>query len=70
MRCYEHVQRLRRHEEERLQLIAADKAAIEAEELAEKAEEIRSAGRRSRGTAASPPHVVSGPSSWVLKWRG
>ena len=67
---YEHVQRLRRDEEERLQLIAADKAAIEAEELEEKAEEIRSAGRRSRGTAASPPHVVSGPSSWVLKWRG
>lgn len=67
---YEHVQRLRRDEEQRLQLIAADKAAIEAEELAEKAEEIRSAGRRSRGTAASPPHVVSGPGSWVLKWRG
>ena len=67
---FEHVQRLRRDEEQRLQLIAADKAAIEAEELAEKAEEIRSAGRRSRGTAASPPHVVSGPGSWVLKWRG
>jgi DNA-binding transcriptional regulator YhcF (GntR family) len=67
---YEHVQGLRRDEEARLQLIAADKAAIEAEELAEKAEEIRSAGRRSRGTAANPPHVVSGPGSWVLKWRG
>jgi GntR family transcriptional regulator len=67
---FDHVQRLRRDEEERLQLIAADKAAIEAEELAEKAEEIRSAARRTRGTAASPPHVVSGPGSWVLKWRG
>ena len=67
---HEHVQRLRRDEEERLQLIAADKAAIEAEELAQKAEEIRSAGRRSRSTADTPPHVVSGPGSWVLKWRG
>ncbi len=65
-----HVERLRRDEEERLRLIHADKAAIEAEELAEKAEEIRTAGRRSRGTAASPPHVVSGPGAWVLKWRG
>jgi hypothetical protein len=64
------VQGLRRDEEERLQLIAADKAAIEAEELAEKAEEIRTAGRRSRSTADTPPHVVSGPGSWVLKWRG
>jgi GntR family transcriptional regulator len=67
---YEHVEHLRRDEEQRLQLIAADKAAIEAEELAEKTEEIRSAARRTRGTAASPPHVVSGPGSWVLKWRG
>ncbi len=67
---YEHVQRLRRDEEERLRLIHADKAAIEAQELAEKAEEIRTAGRRSRGTAADPPHVVSGPGAWVLKWRG
>ena len=65
-----HVEGLRRDEEERLRLIQADKAAIEAEELAEKAEEIRTAGRRSRGTAASPPHVVSGPGAWVLKWRG
>ena len=65
-----HVERLRRDEEERLRLIHADKAAIEANELAEKAEEIRTAGRRSRGTAASPPHVVSGPGAWVLKWRG
>jgi DNA-binding transcriptional regulator YhcF (GntR family) len=64
-----HVERLRRDEEERLQLIAADKAALEQERLAEKAEEIEAAGRRSRGTAANPPHVVSGPGSWVLKWR-
>ena len=67
---HQHVERLRRDEEERLRLIQADKAAIEAEELAEKTEEIRTAGRRSRGTAASPPHVVSGPGAWVLKWRG
>ena len=65
-----HVERLRRDEEERLRLIHADRAAIEAEELAEKAEEIRAAGRRGRGTPASPPHVVSGPGAWVLKWRG
>jgi len=67
---YEHVQRLRRDEEERLQLIQADKAAIQDQELAERTEEIRTAGRRSRGTAKNPPSVVSGPSSWVLKWRG
>ncbi|MGH2838854.1 MAG: GntR family transcriptional regulator [Thermoleophilaceae bacterium] len=67
---YEHVQRLRRDEEERLQLIAADKAAIQDQELAERTEEIQTAGRRSRGTAVNPPSVVSGPSSWVLKWRG
>jgi DNA-binding GntR family transcriptional regulator len=65
-----HVERLRRGEEERLRLIQADKAAIEAEELADKAEEIRSAAGRSRGTAAKPPHIVSGPGAWVLKWRG
>jgi DNA-binding transcriptional regulator YhcF (GntR family) len=65
-----HVAGLRRDEEERLRLIHADKAAIEAEELAEKAEEIRAAARRSRGTPASPPRVVSGPGAWVLKWRG
>ena len=67
---HEHVQRLRRDEEERLQLIAADRAALEAEELAQRAEEIQTAGRRSRGTAANPPRVVSGPGAWVLKWRG
>ena len=67
---HEYVQRLRRDEEERLRLIAAEKAAIEEQELAERAEEIQTAGRRSRGTAASPPHVVSGPGAWVLKWRG
>ena len=66
---HQHVQRLRRDEEERLQLIAADRAALEAERLAERAEEIQAAGRRSRGTAASPPRIVSGPGSWVLKWR-
>jgi GntR family transcriptional regulator len=66
----EHVQRLRRDEEERLRLISADKAAIEEQELAERAEEIRTAGRRSRSTADSPPRVVSGPGAWVLKWRG
>lgn len=66
----EHVQRLRRDEEGRLQLIAADRAAAEAEDLAERAEEIRTAGRKSRSTADSPPRVVSGPGAWVLKWRG
>ena len=65
----EHVERLRRDEEERLQLIAADRAAIKAEELAERTEELQAAGRRSRGTAANPPSVVSGPGAWVLKWR-
>ena len=67
---HEHVQRLRRGEEERLRLISADKAAIEEQELAERAEEIRTAGRRSSSTAADPPRVVSGPGAWVLKWRG
>ena len=67
---YEHVQLLRRDEEQRLQLIAADRAAIEAEELVQKAAEIETAGRRSRGTAVNPPRVVSGPGAWVLKWRG
>jgi DNA-binding transcriptional regulator YhcF (GntR family) len=67
---YGHVQRLRRDEEARLQLIAADKAAVEAEELAERAEEVRTAGRRSRSTADSPPRVVSAPGAWVLRWRG
>jgi DNA-binding transcriptional MocR family regulator len=66
----EHVQHLRHDEEERLRLISADKAAIEEQELAERAEEIRTAGRRSRSTADSPPRVVSGPGAWVLKWRG
>jgi DNA-binding transcriptional regulator YhcF (GntR family) len=66
---HDHVERLRRDEEARLQLIAADKAALEADRLAESAEEIASAGRRSRGTAASPPSIVSGPGSWVLRWR-
>jgi DNA-binding transcriptional regulator YhcF (GntR family) len=66
---YGHVERLRRDEEERLQLIAADRAAIEAQKLAERTEELHTAGRRTRGTASSPPHVVSGPGSWVLRWR-
>ena len=66
----EHVQRLRRDEEERLRLISADKAVLEEQELAERDEEIRTAGRRSRGTADSPPQVVSGPGAWVLKWNG
>lgn len=65
----EHVERLRRDEEERLSLIAADRAALEEERLAERAAEVQAAGRRSRGTAASPPRIVSGPGSWVLKWR-
>jgi GntR family transcriptional regulator len=64
-----HVQRLRRDEEEGLQLIAADKAAVEAQALAERTEELQAASRRSRGTAANPPRVVSGPGAWVLKWR-
>jgi hypothetical protein len=67
---HEHVQRLRRDEEERLRLIAADRAAQEEQELAARTEEIQTAGRRSRGTAAEPPRVVSGPGAWVLKWRG
>lgn len=66
---HDHVERLRRDEEERLRLIVADKAAIEAERLAERAEEIHAAGRHSRGTAADPPRIVSGPGAWVLKWR-
>ena len=66
----EHVQRLRRDEEERLRLISASKAAIEEQELAERAAEIQTAGRRSSGTAATPPRVVSAPGAWVLKWRG
>lgn len=65
----QHVELLRRDEEERLQLIAADRAAVEAERALERAREVESAGRRNRGTAANPPHVVSGPGSWVLKWR-
>ena len=65
-----HVQRLRRDEEQRLQLIAADKAAIEEQEAVERAQEVQTAGRRSRGTAATPPRVDSGPGAWVLKWRG
>ena len=67
---HEHVQRLRRDEEVRLHLIAADKAAREEQERAERAEEIQAAGRRTRGTAATPPRVVSGPGAWVLRWRG
>jgi GntR family transcriptional regulator len=67
---HQHVERLRRDEEERLQLIAAHRAAIKDQELAERTEEIRTAGRRSRGTAVNPPSVVSGPGAWVLKWRG
>jgi DNA-binding transcriptional MocR family regulator len=67
---YGYVQQLRRDEEERLHLIAEEKAAIEEQELAARAEEIQTAGRRSRGTAANPPSVVSGPGAWVLKWRG
>jgi DNA-binding transcriptional regulator YhcF (GntR family) len=66
----EYVQTLRRDEEERLQLIAAHKAAIKDQELAERTEEIQTAGRRSRGTAVNPPSVVSGQGAWVLKWRG
>ncbi|HYH59995.1 MAG TPA: GntR family transcriptional regulator [Thermoleophilaceae bacterium] len=65
-----HVERLRRDEEERLHLIATERAAAEEHRLAESAEEIRTAGRRTRGTAANPPRVVSGPGAWVLKWRG
>jgi DNA-binding transcriptional regulator YhcF (GntR family) len=64
-----HVERLRRDEEERLSLIAADRAALEQERLAERATEIQTAAHRSRGTAANPPRIVSGPGSWVLKWR-
>jgi DNA-binding transcriptional regulator YhcF (GntR family) len=64
-----HVERLRRDEEERLSLIAADRAASEAERLAARAAEVQTAGHRTRGTAANPPRIVSGPGSWVLKWR-
>jgi GntR family transcriptional regulator len=65
-----HVEQLRRDEEERLQLIAADRAAEQERDLEQRAEEVRTAGRRSRGTAVNPPHVVSGPGAWVLRWRG
>ena len=61
---------LRGAEEERLRAIAADREAAEAQELAERDEELKTAGRRSRGTAASPPRIVSGSGAWVLKWRG
>jgi DNA-binding transcriptional regulator YhcF (GntR family) len=64
-----HVERLRREEEERLRLIAADRAAVAAADLAERTHEIQDASRRTRGTAASPPRIVSGPGAWVLKWR-
>jgi DNA-binding transcriptional regulator YhcF (GntR family) len=67
---HEHVQRLRRDEEARLRLITAEKTARQEQELAERAEEIQAAGRRTRGTAAHPPRVVSGPGAWILKWRG
>ena len=66
----DYVERLRRDEEQRLHLIAAEKAAIEEQELAQRAEEIQTAGRRSRSTATNPPRVISGPGAWVLKWRG
>lgn len=65
-----HVERLRRDEEERLHLIAADRQAVEAQERAHRDEEIRAAGRQRRGTAVNPPRIVSGPGAWVLKWRG
>jgi len=67
---HEHVQRLRRDEEVRLRLIAADRAAREEEELTQRAQEIQAAGRRTRSTATNPPRVVSGPGAWVLRWRG
>lgn len=67
---HDHVRRLRRDEETRLSLIEADKAAIEEQELAERAAEIQAAGRRTRGTPRNPPRVVSGPGAWILKWRG
>lgn len=65
-----YVQRLRRDEEARLRLIATEKAAIEEQELAERAQEIQAAGRRNRGTATTPPRVATGPGAWVLRWRG
>jgi DNA-binding transcriptional regulator YhcF (GntR family) len=65
----DYVDQLRAIEEDRLHAISAERAAAEAEKLAERAEEVRSAGRKSRGTAATPPSIVSGPGAWVLKWR-
>ena len=56
----DYVQTLRLDEEERLELIAADKRAEEEQELAERTEEIRTAGRRSRGTAVNPPQCGLG----------
>lgn len=66
----ERVETLRTSEEERLRAIAADKQAAKAEDLALRDEELRSAGRKTRGTTASPPRIVSAPGAWVLKWRG
>ena len=67
---HEHVEGLRRVEEERLESVSQYRAARETERLAERAAEIESAGRRTRGTAPNPPRIVSGPGAWVLKWRG
>jgi GntR family transcriptional regulator len=65
----ERVAQLRRAEEERLTRVVEDRAAIAAEEAAERAEEVRVPARRSRGTAAEPPRITFAPGSWVLKWR-
>lgn len=63
------VEGLRSVEEDRLTAIAEHKAAVEAEALAERAEEIQTAGHRSRSTATTPPRIDSGPGAWVLRWR-
>ena len=61
------VAELRRAEEERLSQIREQRAALAAEEAVERAEEVRSPARRTRGTAAEPPRIVPTPGAWVLE---
>src|SRR5918999_3333968 len=65
----ERVAQLRRAEEDRLRRVVEGRAAVEAEEAEERAEEIRAPAPRSRGTAAEPPRITFAPGAWMLKWR-
>jgi GntR family transcriptional regulator len=64
----ERVAQLRRAEENRLRRVVEGRAAVEAEEAEERAEEVQAPARRTRGTAAEPPRITFAPGSWVLKW--